>query len=144
MTDVCHEVITPYTHQQIFDLVNDVESYHLFIPWCYDSVLEEQRHDHSIVATLYIQNKGIKVSFTTLNRVTPDGGIIMELVSGPFQHLQGEWKFIPLGADGCKIVFCLNYEFSNRAYAVLLSSIFEKITNSIVSAFLERAKQVYG
>ena len=143
MTAVCHEIIAPYSCRQMYVLVSDISSYDQFIPWCSESVIEEVRSDTSVLATLKIQHKGISAAFTTLNENIPEEQVIMKLVSGPFEHLKGEWKFIALG-EGCKVSFCLDYRFSNLIYASLLGPVFDKVTNSIITAFLDRARQVYA
>ena len=78
------------------------------------------------------------------NTNTPPTSIDMELVEGPFKHLQGKWVFKPLRADACKIEFELHYEFSSRVLEQLIGAVFNKITSSFVDSFCKRAEVVYG
>lgn len=68
----------------------------------------------------------------------------MELVDGPFKHLDGQWRFTALRPDACKIEFDLHYEFSSKLLEHLIGPVFSKIANSFVDAFCERAERVYG
>ena len=134
-------VLVGYSAQQMFNLVDNVEKYPEFLPWCggasVDSHSERVTH-----ATLHIDYH-VKHSFTTQNTVEPPHLIEMELLDGPFQHLDGCWRFTPLGDAACKVEFRLHYEFSSKLLEKLLGPIFHHVANSFVDAFTRRAEKVY-
>lgn len=88
--------------------------------------------------------KGIKQSFTTLNTLEPGQAIHMQLIKGPFERLQGEWQFIALDEKASKVVFSLEYEFSNRLLEKLIGPVFHNIANSFVDSFIEQAARTHG
>ena len=97
-----------------------------------------------LVAAIQINYHGVKQSFTTENRNTPPTQMTMRLVEGPFEHLDGTWKFTPLREDACKIEFDLHYEFSSKILEKLIGPVFSKIADSFVDSFCKRAEVVYG
>lgn len=128
---------------QMFELVDHVEDYPKFLPWCGGSTV--QRRDSEItLATIEIRYHGIRQSFSTENKKQFPSLIEMKLVSGPFQALDGRWQFQPLDDQACKIEFRLHYEFSSRALALVINPVFSHIANTFVTSFVQRAKQVYG
>lgn len=135
--------LVSYSAQQMFDLVNDIESYPQFVPGCVAARVKEQGDDYK-VATLDISKAGIRKSFTTRNQLMPPEQIGMQLVDGPFKSLGGGWRFIPLSDDACKIQFELDFEFSNRLLSMAFGKIFKEVTVRMVDAFVQRAKKVYG
>ncbi|MBC3806088.1 type II toxin-antitoxin system RatA family toxin [Undibacterium seohonense] len=143
MAVVKKNVLVSFSVEQMFALVEKVEDYPLFLPWC-GGVSVAERTDTQLKATLSINYHGIKQSFTTQNLNSPPYRMEMHLVDGPFKQLQGCWTFTALRADACKIEFDLRYEFSSKLLEHLIGPVFSKITNSFVDAFCERAEQVYG
>lgn len=143
MADVKKKVLVFYSAEQMFALVEKVEDYPQFLPWCGGVTVAERTENH-LKATLSINYHGIKQSFTTQNVNSPPHTMEMVLVDGPFKHLNGRWTFTPLRADACKIEFDLHYEFSSKFLEHLIGPVFSKITNNFVDAFCERAEQVYG
>lgn len=143
MAGVKKNVLVSYSAEQMFALVEKVEDYPLFLPWC-GGVSVAERTENRLKATLSINYHGIKQSFTTQNVNSPPHVMEMVLVEGPFKHLNGRWTFTPLRADACKIEFDLHYEFSSKLLEHLIGPVFSKITNNFVDAFCERAEQVYG
>jgi len=136
-------MLVSYSAAQMFALVDDVESYPQFLPWCGGASVSSL--DGVVVhATVDINYHHIKQSFTTENiRLTPHR-IDMTLKDGPFQHLDGCWQFMPLSDSACKIAFCLHYEFSSKLLEKVIGPIFHYIANSFVDAFIHRAEKVYG
>ena len=84
------------------------------------------------------------MAFTTRNTVAPPSAILMELVEGPFKRLTGRWSFEPIGANGSRVGFRVEFEFKNRLMALALNSVFESVCDNIVDAFVVRAREVYG
>ena len=143
MAVVQKNVLISYSAEQMFALVEKVEDYPLFLPWC-GGVNVLERSDEQLKATLSINYHGIKQSFTTQNVNSPPNMMEMRLVDGPFKQLHGQWTFTALRSDACKIEFDLRYEFSSKLLEHLIGPVFGKITNSFVDAFCARAEVVYG
>lgn len=143
MAVVQKNVFVSYSAEQMFALVENVEDYPSFLPWC-GGVTVSERSDTHLKATLSINYHGIKQSFTTQNTNVPPHTMEMQLVDGPFKQLNGYWTFIPLRADACKIEFNLRYEFSSKLLEHIIGPVFSKIANSFVDAFCERAEAMYG
>jgi ribosome-associated toxin RatA of RatAB toxin-antitoxin module len=143
MPSVNKSVLVPYAASRMFGLVERVEDYPLFLPWCGGAQVHE-RDAHRMVATLRIDYLGLKQSFTTENLHEPDRSIRMNLRDGPFSRLEGGWQFMPLRDDACKVIFALEYAFSGTLLSRALSPVFDQIAGSFVDAFVRRADAVYG
>jgi ribosome-associated toxin RatA of RatAB toxin-antitoxin module len=143
MAVVHKSVLVAYSAEQMFKLVDMVEDYPKFLPWCGGVVVRERTPD-VLVATLSINYHGVKQSFTTENTNIPPTQMKMRLLEGPFKQLDGTWTFKPLRADACRIDFDLHYEFSNRLLESIIGPVFNVIANSFVDAFCKRAESVYG
>lgn len=143
MAVVQKNVLVPYSAEQMFALVERVEDYPQFLPWC-GGVHVADRQENRLKASLAINYHGIKQSFTTENVNIRPSSMEMQLVDGPFRHLHGSWKFIPLREDACKIEFNLKYEFSSKLLEHLIGPVFSKISNSFVDAFCARADAIYA
>lgn len=143
MSSVSRSALVPFSAQQMFDLVEDVEHYPQFLPWCSGTVVS--RRDLQIThATININYRGIKQSFSTENHKSPPQLMTLRLVEGPFRALDGEWRFTPLGDAACRIDFRLSYEFSSPLLEKLVGPVFGHIAGTMVDAFLKRADLVYG
>jgi ribosome-associated toxin RatA of RatAB toxin-antitoxin module len=126
----------------MFSLVNDVARYPEFLPGCSGSRVIESS-DSAMVASVDVSKAGISKTFTTSNRLADGAEILMELVDGPFKKLQGGWYFTPLDDQACKVELKLEFEFSSRMIEMAFGKIFNELTTNMVSAFTQRAKQVY-
>ncbi len=136
-------VLVPYAAEQMFDLVNDLESYPKFLPWCASARLNSAESDQS-VGTLEIHTRGIRQEFTTANELARPERLAMRLVSGPFRRLQGEWQFKALAEDATRVTLQVEFETSGGLRGLLLTPVFRDILNSLVDAFVKRARQLYG
>ena len=143
MAVVHKSVLLHYSAEQMFTLVDRVEDYPAFLPWCGGVEVRDRAAD-KLVAAIQISYHGVKQSFTTENSNTPPTQMTMKLVEGPFKHLDGTWKFTPLREDACKIEFDLHYEFSSKILERLIGPVFSKIADSFVDSFCKRAEVVYG
>ena len=143
MPSVKKSVLVPHSAAQMFDLVDQAEHYPEFLPWCAGSAVLET-HEGGKTARLDIAYHGIRAHFTTQNATRPPESIVITLKDGPFRHLHGEWRFIPLGPDGCKIEFELAYEFSTHVLERAVGPVFGHIANSFIDAFVRRAGACYG
>jgi ribosome-associated toxin RatA of RatAB toxin-antitoxin module len=143
MAVVHKTVLLGYSAEQMFALVDRVEDYPQFLPWCGGVDVKERTEDR-LVATLKINYHGVKQSFTTENTNVRPTSMTMRLLEGPFKHLNGTWHFKPLREDACKIDFDLQYEFSNKLIEQIIGPVFNMIANSFIDAFSKRAEVVYG
>jgi ribosome-associated toxin RatA of RatAB toxin-antitoxin module len=142
MAEVKKVVLIERTPAQMFALVDDVESYPKFLPWCGGSEVVE-RTDVLTVAILRINYHGIRSQFSTANEKRFPESMKLRLREGPFRQLEGEWLFKALGDAACKIEFRLSYEFSSKLLEMALGPVFNHIANTFVEAFVKRADQVY-
>ncbi|RJF95416.1 type II toxin-antitoxin system RatA family toxin [Noviherbaspirillum saxi] len=143
MAVVHKSVLLGYSAEQMFALVDNIEDYPKFLPWCGGTDVR-QREGNKVVAMLHINYHGVKQSFSTENTNVPPTSINMVLIEGPFKHLHGTWNFKPLRADACKIDFELHYEFSSRMLEQIIGPVFNMIAGSFVDSFCKRAESVYG
>ncbi|MCM5569206.1 type II toxin-antitoxin system RatA family toxin [Burkholderiaceae bacterium FT117] len=136
-------VLVPYPAERMFSLVERVEDYPKFLPWCGGT--EVERHeDGSMTATVRIDFRGIRQSFTTRNTHEPGRRIEMALREGPFTQLHGEWRFTPLREDACKVEFVLEYRFAGGLLGRVLEPVFDHIARSFVDAFVRRAEHLHA
>lgn len=142
MPQIRKSVLVLHTAQQMFDLVDAIENYPRFLPWCGKSEVLS-RNAGVTVATLRIDYLGIKSAFTTQNHNTP-GAIAMTLKEGPFEQLSGGWRFIALSDEACKVEFELDYTFSSRTLEKVIGPVFSVITGTLVDAFIREADRKYG
>lgn len=146
MKSVNKSVLIWYSPAEMFALVNDVEHYPQFLPWC-DQAQVLERTQESVTAKLGIAFGGLHHSFVTRNTHTQANQVSMQLVEGPFSRLDGVWRFHTLG-DGsqraCKVELSLHYGFNSVALSALVGPVFDRIASTMVDAFVKRAEQVYG
>lgn len=126
----------------MFGLVDDVESYPQFLPWCGGAAVLD-RGDGSVEAEISIAYRGIRQSFVTHNTRRPFERIDMNFVRGPFKSLGGNWFFIGVGDAGCRIEFKLQWEFANGVLGSLIAPVFDSIADTMVDAFVRRADDVF-
>lgn len=143
MAEIEKSVLVGYSAAQMFNLVDTVENYPAFLPWCSGASMQMQ-DDGTAHATININYHHIKHSFTTRNTRRPPELIQMELLEGPFEKLDGHWHFIPLSDNACKIEFSLRYTFSHKLLEKVVGPVFYLIANNFVEAFVARAEAVYG
>ena len=143
MALVNRSVLVGHSAQQMFELVDRVEDYPQFLPWCGGTNVSMRTEDR-LVASIDINYMHIRQQFSTENSNEHPTLIRIRLVDGPFRLLEGEWRFRALGDEACKIEFMLHYEFSSKILDTVLGPVFGFIANSFVEAFIERADQVYG
>ena len=143
MRKVSRSALVPFSHKQMYALVEDVERYPDFLPWCSDATLHWREGD-ALEGSVEMNRAGLKRSFRTRNIMRQDEAIEMELVDGPFSHLSGVWLFKELGDAGSKVSLDVEFEMRSRTTDRLLGRYFEEICNSLVDAFVKRAEQMYA
>ncbi len=134
--------ISPYSPEQWYGLVNDIQSYPEFIPNCSMARIIEQSDD-GYVAEVEINFARLKQRFATRNTLQPHHEITMALAFGPFKNLNGAWVFEQTEDNGCQVHFELAYEFSSKRLGIVIGPLFDRFTDKAVSAFVSRAQVVY-
>jgi ribosome-associated toxin RatA of RatAB toxin-antitoxin module len=142
MKRIARSAIVEHSAEEMFALVDDIESYPRFLPWCTAAKVEE-RTAAGVRATLTVGVKGMRHSFTTQNDVRPGEAMEMRLVKGPFRRFSGAWRFKPLSLEACTVEFSLEYEMAGP-FARLLEPLFDRIADTMVDAFRRRAAELYG
>ncbi|MDX1901911.1 MAG: type II toxin-antitoxin system RatA family toxin [Gammaproteobacteria bacterium] len=142
-TVIQRSALVAYPARQMFELVNAIEEYPRFLPWCRSTKINATS-EHAIEASIEIAWSGIHKSFSTRNTLTPYEKIHMQLLSGPFRRLEGTWTFIPVDEHGCRVSLDLEFELSGHWMSKLFQPVFHRIADSLVDAFCKRAVEVYG
>ena len=143
MTTVEKSALVKFSALQMFKLVEDVEAYPEFLPWCSGSRILSRSGD-VLEAELIIAKGGFNKSFATRNQSDAGGRISISLLNGPFSYLEGVWDFMPLREDASKISLNLQFEMNGKLAALAFGVVFNQICNTMVSSFTQRAKQLYG
>ncbi len=144
MTAINTSALVMYSPAEMFALVTDIDAYADFLPWCSQSRVLERGQDE-MKGMIEIKKGSLHKAFTTHNRHQKDKMIEIRLLDGPFKHLEGFWRFESLGdGNACKVLLDLEFEFSNRMLSMMVGPIFSQIANTLVDAFHERAREVYG
>lgn len=143
MKRIARSAIVEHSAAEMYALVDGIEAYPEFLPWCAQAVVHE-RKPGATRATLTVGLHGLRHAFTTQNQNRPGEAIDMRLVQGPFRRFHGEWRFVPLGEHASRIEFRLEYEFSSRTLGRLLAPLFDGIADSMVEAFVRRAAELHA
>ena len=140
MFTIKKQAIVFHSKERMFDLVDQVEDYPTFLPWCGET--EVYARDKDITrARIDIRFKGIKQSFTTENHKKFPHKMIINLIDGPFKKLEGEWRFIEIEEDSSRIELELHYEFKNFILEKLISPAFSVIANTFIDSFVAKANK---
>ncbi len=143
MAQVNKSALVPFSAEQMYKLVENVNEYHTFLPWCSASEQLERKGD-VIIGTVTISKSGVNKAFTTKNTLHKYKLIEIELVNGPFKELNGFWRFDELKKDACKVSLELEYEFSSRLLGLVVGPVFNQVANTMVDSFVKQARVVYG
>jgi ribosome-associated toxin RatA of RatAB toxin-antitoxin module len=141
MKEITRSAIVEQSAAQMYALVDDIESYPRFLPWCQNVRVEDVGGKKR--ATLTVGLRGIRQSFTTLNENQPGASMDMRLVEGPFREFTAAWRFTPLADNACEITFTMRYQFASRALGKLLEPLFGEIADTMVGAFTRRADELH-
>ncbi len=143
MRSVNRSALVPYSPAEMFGLVDDVESYPEFLPWCNDATVHARDED-VVEATLELHKGSMSNHFTTRNTLHRPDAIDLALIGGPFRHLEGGWRFKALEEAGCKVSLQLDFQFESMVVDLMFGHFFEETCNSLVDAFTRRAQTIYG
>jgi ribosome-associated toxin RatA of RatAB toxin-antitoxin module len=142
MKEVRRSALVAQPPERMFALINDIESYPQFVPWC-TSAQVQSRTEREIIASVGVRRGALHSQFTTRNELEANRRIRIRLVSGPFKTLEGEWTFVPValpGQPGCRVDLQLRFAFANRLTAMVFEPLFEQTVESMVDAFVTRAR----
>jgi len=139
MREVKRSALVAQPPSRMFALINDIESYPRFLPWCTHARVRS-RTEREIVATIGVKRGPLHGEFTTRNELEPDKRILMHLVEGPFKTLEGQWLLTPIGSDGCRVELTMRFAFRNALSAVMFESKFAETVGSLVDAFVARSR----
>lgn len=139
MPTVRKSVIVGRPAEVLFALVDDVERYPQFLPWCAGTEVIERSGD-TTHARIDVDYHGLKSHIATVNRKQAPEWMHLEFSHGPFERFRGHWRFQPLGDDGCRVEFALDYALDSAVLEALLGPVFAHITETLVDRFVERAE----
>ena len=139
MREIKRSAIIAQPPRRVFEVINDIESYPSFLPWCTHAKILS-RSEREIVATVGVRKGPLHGEFTTRNELDPDERIALHLVSGPFSTLEGEWLLTPVGQNGCRVELSMRFALKNRMTALLFEPQFAQTMTSLVDAFVTRTR----
>ena len=143
MSEISRSALLMYSAEEMFQLVNDVNAYPDFLSGCVAANIISSDSE-KLTASLQISKCGINKTFTTENTITENELISMKLINGPFKYLYGNWVFLALDEQACKVSLNLSFEFSSKLVELTFGRIFTELTGSMIKSFSDRAKIVYG
>ena len=135
--------ILPYSCEEVYALVADVERYPEFLPWCKEATVIRNQQSH-MKAVLCVGYSSFYDTFTSLVQLDPPRAITVEYGGGPLRHLSTQWEFKEIARDKCEVSFFLSFEFKSFIFGAMMDLFFDKAFKSMVSAFEARAKELYG
>ena len=136
--EIRKEMLVGWPAPAMFDLIEQAEGYPEFLPWCASSTILE-RSDDVVAATIDVDYRGVRFSFSTRNPTRRPEWLQVQLVSGPFRRFEGEWQLVPLGDAGCRVTFMLRYEFDSTLMKRLASPVFDRIADTLLDALVTHA-----
>ena len=142
MPKVNKSALVPYSAEQMFNLVNDVEAYQSFLPGCKQSQVITQSDTH-MQAKMVLAKAGIEQVLVTNNTLEFAKRIKMDLSDGPFKSLNGGWTFTEMSEEACKIELDLEFKFASRLVDMAFGKVFRDLTSKMVKAFSKRAREIY-
>ena len=138
----------PYSADEMYALVADVESYSEFLPWCAASRVRNRQQTPGgevIEADLVISFKLFRETFGSRVTLKPDQRRIdVDYLEGPFRYLNNHWYFEPISDTACEVDFFVDFEFRSRTLQAVIGVVFNEAMRRIVRAFEQRARELYG
>ena len=135
--------LVAHSAENMFDLIEAAEDYPAFLPWCAGASIL-YRDENNVAAEIKVDFHGVRFQLTTRNPKRRPEYMAILLERGPFRRFEGEWRLSPLSPSACKIEFGLQYEFDSPLMGRLAGTVFDRITNTLVDAFVVRAGVVHG
>ena len=143
MTEIQRSALLPYAAEQVYQLVNDIEAYPQYMDGCVGAEVLA-RSEKMVEARLDMARGGVRQSFSTRNQLLENEAIVLELLEGPFDFFEGRWEFKALGAAACKVSLGLQFQVSGAILGAAAGSLFDRVTNNLVDAVSQRARELYG
>ncbi|MFK7831260.1 MAG: type II toxin-antitoxin system RatA family toxin [Congregibacter sp.] len=143
MTAIHRSALLPFSDQQLYALVNDVEAYPQYMDGCVGAEVIRSEANQ-MEARLDLARGGIKQSFTTLNELNPHQSIRLTLKDGPFDRFDGLWRFQALAEQACKVTLDLEFTVRSSLLSVAAAHLFDRVAGSLVDSVVTRAQTVYG
>lgn len=134
--------VLPYSREQLFALVAEVERYPEFLPWCLGCRIKKRTED-TVVADMIIGFKVFREGFTSRVRLTPSERIDVTYENGPFKYLNNHWIFNEVD-NGTEIDFYVDFEFRSRVLQTAIGAVFNEAVRRMIAAFEARAHDLYG
>ena len=144
MPQLSTQETSSYSTEKIYALVADVPNYPKFLPWCKAARITKHESDTVFYAELIIAFKGLTERYTSRVTLTPHSAIKAEMVEGPFHHLVNDWHLKPSDEEGCEIHLDLDFQFKSKILDKMIGPLFGKASEKMISAFRERARELYG
>jgi len=141
--EIRRSALVSFSPEQMFDLVIDVERYPQFLPWVSGAQLHE-KSERELLASMEMQRSGVRERFSTRNTFERPSFMTLEMVEGPFRVLEGRWSFAPIGTAGTRVELEMRFEFANPVISMLFGRAFEHSCNTLIDAFIARARETYG
>jgi ribosome-associated toxin RatA of RatAB toxin-antitoxin module len=141
--EIRRSALVTFSPEQMFDLVIDVERYPQFLPWVSGAQLHE-KSERALLASMEMQRSGVRERFSTRNTFERPSFMTLEMVEGPFRVLEGRWSFAPIGTAGTRVELEMRFEFANPVISMLFGKAFEQSCNTLIDAFITRARETYG
>ena len=139
--EVHKSTLVAYSAESMFDLIEAVEHYPAFLPWCAGATVLA-RDESVVIANVRVDYHGLRLAFTTRNPKRRPEAMAITLEQGPFRRFEGNWRLTPLAASACKIEFALWYEFDGAIARTLAGPVFARIADTMIDAFVARADSV--
>lgn len=143
MAQIERSALIPFPAADVYGLVNDVERYPEFLPWCSDTEILS-KSEIEVVARIDIVVRGRRETLVTRNRLTPTTAIDLEMIEGPFRRFEGRWLLTPIGDAGCRVDLGVSFELANRLIGAFAAPFLHRIADRVVDAFAARARDVLG
>lgn len=135
--------ILPYTAEQLFDLVLDIEKYPEFLPWCVGARVNEKKKDN-LSADVVIGYKMFREKFSSRVHFSRPQTIEVEYMQGPMRNLHNKWIFRNMKAEQCEVDFYVDFTMKTRLFEALIDQFFHRAFTKMVNAFEARALELYG
>jgi ribosome-associated toxin RatA of RatAB toxin-antitoxin module len=143
MKRITRSAIVEHPAGALYALVEDIEAYPRFLPWCRGARVRERSVERTI-ATLAVGLKDLRFEFSTENRNRPPEAIDMRFLEGPFRRFEAHWRFHALGEQATRIEYSMAYELAGGLAARALAPLLERIADTMVDAFTRRADQLHA
>jgi len=142
------EMVLPYKPEQMYDLVSDIKRYPEFVRWVSALRIVDPREENGVsycIGEAVVAFKGFTHTFATSVASNPkEKTVQVGLVKGPLKHLDNRWAFLPEGEGLTRVLFSVDYDFSNFIMRALARANHEYAVEKIMGTFLAEAKRRYG